>query len=203
MSLLRHDSHNWDDATSDEELVRLVQRGQREAFGVLYERHVRGVYGYSLRMLGEQEAAQDANSVVFSRALSGVSAFRAASPSGTFRRWLFAIAHNVIADELRGRRSTESLDSADLLLDSAPSPEERAISADELRTVMALLPQLSIDQGHTIALRLAGFSAVEIGEILGRPRNAIDGIHHRAVNRLKELVATGSEPANAGGFRHD
>jgi DNA-directed RNA polymerase specialized sigma24 family protein len=42
-------------------------------------------------------------------------------------------------------------------------------------------------------------SATEIGEVMGKPRNAIDGIHHRALLRLRSLVATGETAAKGGG----
>jgi DNA-directed RNA polymerase specialized sigma24 family protein len=44
-------------------------------------------------MLGTREAAEDANTEIFMRALAALPAYRA----GEFRSWLFAIAHNVVA----------------------------------------------------------------------------------------------------------
>jgi RNA polymerase sigma-70 factor (ECF subfamily) len=197
--LFRRRPTKWDETTTDEELVGWTQRGQREAFGVLYDRYLTRVYGYCYRLLGEREAAQDANSIVFTKALTALPGFRIGAASGSFRGWLFAIAHNVIADELRARRGTEQLETAEWILDPAPSPEEIAIAASERHAVLALLPRLSEDQRDVVALRLSGLTAVEIGEVLGRPRNAIDGIHHRALLRLRELVATGSSPATTTG----
>jgi RNA polymerase sigma-70 factor (ECF subfamily) len=188
--VLRRRSPQGSEATSDEELVALAQRGDREAFGALYDRYLPRVYGYCYRLLGEREAAEDANTEVFMRALAALPAYRA----GSFRSWLFAIAHNVATDELRRRRPTVPLAGALEIIDLRPSPEEAATAAMERATVLALLPQLSEVQRHVVALRLSGLSAAEIGEALGKPRNAIDGIHHRALLRLRSLVATG-EPA--------
>ena len=199
MPLFRRRPPNWDETTSDEELVGWAQRGQGEAFGVLYDRYLTRVYGYCYRLLGEREAAQDANSIVFTKALTALPGFRVGTGSGSFRGGLFAIAHNVIADELRARRGTEQLETAEWRLDPLPSPEEIAIAASERQAVLALLPRLSADQRDVVVLRLSGLTAVEIGEALGRPRNAIDGIHHRALRRLRELVATDSAPATTGG----
>jgi RNA polymerase sigma-70 factor, ECF subfamily len=202
--LFRRCLPNWDDTTPDEELVGWTQRGHGEAFGVLYDRYLTKVYGYCYRLLGEREAAQDANSIVFTKALAGLPVYRTGAADGCFRGWLFAIAHNVITDELRARRGTESLEAVEWVLDTAPSPEELAIAAAERHAVLALLPRLSADQRHVVALRLSGLTASEIGEVLGRPRNAIDGIHHRALLRLQELVVTGSAAATIqGGSGHD
>jgi DNA-directed RNA polymerase specialized sigma24 family protein len=65
-----------------------------------------------------------------------------------------------------------------------------ATAAADWSSVLALLPQLTPDQQHVVALRLSGLSAVEVGEALGKPRNAIDAIQHRALLRLRSLVAT-------------
>jgi RNA polymerase sigma-70 factor (ECF subfamily) len=180
----------WDEATPDEELVGRAQGGQREAFGVLYDRYLPRVYRYCYRLLGRREAAEDANGRVFLNALAALPAFRARS----FRAWLFAIAHNVVVDDLRARRADLPLEAAAELHDTAPSPEEEAIAVLERCTILALLPRLAEDQRHVVALRLAGLSAAEIGEALGKPRNAVDGLQHRAVLRLQALVAAGARP---------
>lgn len=170
----------------------LAQRGEREAFATLYDRYLPRIHGYCYRVLGTREAAEDANTEVFLRALAALPAYRA----GSFRSWLFAIAHNVVADELRRRRPSVSLESAANLTDRGPSTEEAATLAADWSNVLTLLPRLSRDQQQVVALRLSGLSAVEIGEALGKPRNAVDGIHHRALLRLRSLVATGETAAN-------
>jgi RNA polymerase sigma-70 factor (ECF subfamily) len=185
--LFRRHPHNWE-AMTDEELVGRAQRGQREAFGVLYDRYLNAVYGYCHRMLGDRLAAEDANSTVFTKALSALPSYQARS----FRSWLFAIAHNVIVDELRGQRVTLPLEAAGALFDPDPSPEELAITAIERQSLESLLPCLSADQQYVVALRISGLTAAEIAEAMGRPRNAIDGIQHRAINRLRELMTAGS-----------
>jgi RNA polymerase sigma-70 factor (ECF subfamily) len=191
--LFRRRPPNWDETTPDDELVRWAQRGQHEAFGVLYDRYLTGVYGYCYRLLGEREAAQDANSVVFTKALAALPGYRAGANAGSFRGWLVTIAHNVIADELRARRSTASLESAEWVIDPSPSPEERAIASSERDAVLALLPQLSPDQRHVVALRLSGLTAVEIGEALGRPRGPGVG----GVAGAPPTAAAGPSPGGA------
>ena len=195
MPLFRRRPPAWDEATPDEELVGLAQRGRREAFGALYDRYLPGVYRYCYRLLGSREAAEDANGRVFMNALAALPAFRARS----FRAWLFAIAHNVVVDELRARRDSLPLEAAAGVVDPTPSPEEVAVAAADRHAVLALLPRLAEDQRHVVALRLAGLSAAEIGEVLGKPRNAVDGLQHRALLRLRALAAAGAEPATKGG----
>jgi RNA polymerase sigma-70 factor (ECF subfamily) len=191
----RHRPPSWDAATADEDLVALAQGGEREAFAALYDRYLPRVHGYCYRMLGTREAAEDANTEVFMRALSALPAYRA----GSFRSWLFAIAHNVVTDEFRRRRPSFPLDEVTHLTDRGPSLEEVAVTMADWSSVLTLLPRLSDDQRQVVAMRLSGLSAVEIGEALGKPRNAIDGIHHRALLRLRSLVATGGPAPKGGG----
>jgi RNA polymerase sigma-70 factor (ECF subfamily) len=193
--LIRRRPRGWDVTTPDEELVERAQRGEREAFGALYDRYLGRVHGYCYRLLGEREAAEDANSAVFTRALAALPAYRARS----FRSWLFAIAHNAVVDELRRRRPELPLEAAAGLFDPAPSPEDLMLAAADRHEIIALLERLSEDQRHVVALRLSGLSAAEIGEVLGKPRNAIDGLQHRAAIRLRGLVAAGLEAAKGGG----
>src|SRR5688500_17541801 len=138
MPRYRRRSLPWDAATSDEELVAQAQRGDREAFAVLYDRYLPRVHGYCYRLLGERETAEDAATDVFMRALSALPACQA----GSFRSWLFAIAHNLIADERRRQRPTASLEAAADLADPA-SLEEAAITAADWSSVLSVLPRLS------------------------------------------------------------
>src|SRR3954447_20568291 len=92
---------------SDDELVARTLAGDREAFGVIWDRHHRRVFGYGFRLLGHAERAEDATGETFRRALAGLARYRRASG---FRSWLFAIAHNVIVDDLRTSNRIVTLD---------------------------------------------------------------------------------------------
>jgi len=168
----------------------LVVRAQadRQAFDALYVRYVERVYRYCYRRLGEPEAAADATSQIFAKAMVALPGCRAAS----FRSWLFAIAHNVLADTFRACRPEPPLEAAAEIVDPAPSPEAAAVVADERRWVVTLLAHLTPDQRQVVELRLAGLTATEIGAVLGRNRGAIDVAHNRAVNRLRVLLGVGA-----------
>ena len=183
---------------SDDDLVRLAQRGDRDAFGLLYDRYLPRVHGYCYRVLGNREGAEDATTETFIRALDGLPGCRAES----FRPWLFAIAHNVTIDILR-RQRTVSLEQVPEPVDPAAF-EDAVLTAADWERIERVLGHLSDDQRHVVALRLTGLSTAEIGESLGKTRNAIDALQHRALLRLKALVATGDAAASkdqGGGYR--
>src|SRR4051812_20006613 len=101
----------------DEEvtLVTLAKQDRR-VFAALYERHLAAVYGYCYHRLGSREAAEDATSLVFTKALAALPSLRGSS----FRGWLFGIAHHVVADVLRGTHRDLPLDVASAVWDPAP-----------------------------------------------------------------------------------
>jgi len=172
----------------DEAEALLVARAKadRHAFAPLYARYLDSVYRYCYRRLGSKEAAEDATSLVFAKALTSLPAYR----DGSFGGWLFAIAHNVVADGYRraARRSDRPLDAVGEPLDDRPSPEELAVAADERRSVRALLAELPADQRRVVELRLAGLTGAEIAAALARSVPAVKMLQLRAMTRLRQRL---------------
>ena len=123
-------------AAGDEDDAALVARAKADprAFAALYRRYVDPVYRYCYRRLGNREAAEDATGLVFARALAALPGCREES----FRGWLFAIAHNAIANEFRGARPERSLEGAEAVVDPAAGPEEAALAAEMLGVRVAV-----------------------------------------------------------------
>jgi RNA polymerase sigma-70 factor, ECF subfamily len=171
---------------ADEEMLLVARAASDpEAFAPLYLRYFDRVHAYCYRRLGNADEAADVTSVVFFRALGTIHTCR----SG-FRSWLFAIAHNALADQYRNRQPEYGLEMATQVSDRQPSPEEAAIARETEQAVSALLAELPPDQRNVIELRLAGLSSKEIGVVLGKQANAIDQAQFRAMSRLRGLVAS-------------
>jgi RNA polymerase sigma-70 factor (ECF subfamily) len=178
-----------DDTDADD--VELAARAvhDRAVFGVLYDRHAAAIFRYCYRRLGERAAAEDATSGTFVRAIEALPTFR----GGSFRAWLFAIAHSVVVDGTR-RRAERALEDTLDIVDPAASPEETAIAADERRQVVALLASLPEDQRRVIELRLAGLSGNEIAESIGKSVAAVKMLQHRAMRRFRRTLAAQTTP---------
>ncbi len=159
------------------------------AFAPLYQRYFDPVYRYCYRRLGSPEAAADATSQVFAKALAALPRYR----DGSFRSWLFAIAHNTIVDCARAARGDRPLEAAAEVADAAPTPEEASLTADRGRSLRAALVHLSPDQRRVVELRLAGLTDHEIAAVLGRSLTATRMVQVRAVARLRELLVVGAE----------
>jgi len=163
----------------------LVERARtdRRAFAVLCTRYVTAVYRYCYRRLGSREAAEDATSQVFVKALAALSTYRTYSFAG----WLFAIARNVVADAYRSRRPTEPLDAALAVADQAPTPEQSVLRVEETRELQRWLAALTPEQRAVVELRLAGLSGAEMAAALGCSLGAVKMLQLRAIARLRAV----------------
>jgi RNA polymerase sigma-70 factor (ECF subfamily) len=157
------------------------------AFAELYDRYMVSIYQYCRRRSSSIEDAEDLTSTIFTKALSGLSGFRASR--GSFRSWLFAIAHHTVVDDIRARRRIELDESRFAGTDlSGPGPESDLAEDEPVRELLALLSGLPPHYARVIELRLAGLTDGEIGHVLGRSRVAIRIVHHRALGRLRALL---------------
>ncbi len=163
------------------------------AFVALYERYVDRIYGYCHARLGSREAAEDATSEVFTRALAAIGRYE----DSLFAAWLFRIAHNVVIDSHR-RRPVAPLDAAEARPDPARGPDEAAIGRAECAAVQAALAALPADERATVELPYAGWSGEEIAARLGRSPAAVKQLRYRAMGRLRTLLArAGHAPEEA------
>ncbi|MEA2514399.1 MAG: hypothetical protein QOJ59_3886 [Thermomicrobiales bacterium] len=175
---------NANAADRDAELVARARR-DRQAFGALYDRYLDAIYHYCFVRLGNREAAEDATSLVFTKAIDGLPGYR----GGSFRSWLFAIAHNVVVDAHRAARPMEALTAAAGVTDPSPAPEELALDQDNGRAIRALLEGLSPEQREVVELRLAGLTGPEIARVLGKSHAAVRIAQFRGYTRLRALVS--------------
>lgn len=193
--------------------IAIIERAKADphAFAPLYQHYAPIVHSYCLRRLGHPEAAADATSQIFTKALTGIHRFTPdpARAGSTFRSWLFTIAHNVVIDTRRRHRGHLSLDtdrgSATLagsphLRDRAASPEELAIRSDESRRVRQLLERLPDRQRQIVELRLAGLSGAEIAGALSMSEAAVKSAQFRAYTSLRTMLHA-DEPDHTGETR--
>jgi len=183
--------------------LAIVRRAQVDpaAFAPLYERYVDAVYGYCHGRTSDRELAADLTHQVFARALSALPQFSERPRTGSFRSWLFTIAHNLLVDTHRTRREVASLDAADRaipLRDRARSPEEQAIAGEQRRALAAAMAMLTEGQRQVVELRLAGLTGPEIAVALEMGLAAVKSTQFRAYARLRDLLgdALADVPSN-------
>jgi RNA polymerase sigma-70 factor (ECF subfamily) len=161
---------------SDRDLLSEVATGDQRALGELYLRHVRPVYGMVLRVLQDDQAAEEVVHDAFLRVWRRPNAFDPLRAQ--FRTWLLTIAHRLAVDELRRRsvRSALVQRQADAEMQAqAESDPTVAAEVDEIRSAvreaMRALPGV-----QRAAIELAyfgGLSQSEIAQATGLPLGTI------------------------------
>lgn len=169
----------------------LVRRAATEpnAFGALYLRYADRVFRHCYRKLGTREAAEDATSLVFTKALAAIGRFDA--DRGTFAAWLFTIANHVLTDQFRVERHYLAVSELPEQIDPSRTPEEVAMAREQVGDLRSALSKLAPREREVIELRLAGLSSAEISEVLGCRRNTVAQAQFRAIGRLRGLLRPG------------
>jgi RNA polymerase sigma-70 factor (ECF subfamily) len=82
---------------TDEMLMVRYQRGDREAFAHLVNRHLATVFSYAFQLLGSENAATAVTEATFSSVVGRAAEFKHES---RFTTWLFGFAHAHSAHQL-------------------------------------------------------------------------------------------------------
>jgi RNA polymerase sigma-70 factor (ECF subfamily) len=135
--------------------------------------------------------AEDLASDVWLEVARGLGRFDGDEPA--FRAWVFTIARRRVIDAGRRvqRRRTDPMPPQQIDRGAdAPDEFEARLALDAALRHVARLPR---DQAEVVALRvLAGLSAEQVAEIVGKHAGAVRVLQHRALRRLaNELVAEG------------
>lgn len=175
-----------DDASVDA-LARAAANGDVLAVGRLYDELVGPIYRYVALRIRRREDAEDITQVVFERIVAGLPRYRAGrSP---FAAWAFRIARNAVIDHVRRERPTEPLNPTH---DQSDGEEVEAISlrGEQIRELRVAMGYLTPDQQEAVALRfVAGLSAEEAAQAMGRRAGTIRGLTFRAIGALRRHLS--------------
>lgn len=175
-------------ATSDEALVGLVARGDRQAMRLLFARHNVRVFRFLVRMVGNEATAEDLLNEVFLEVWRSANRFEGRSQVTT---WLLGIARFKALSDLR-RRAPDALDdeTAERIEDPADSPEAIVADSDRSAILQACIQQLS--DAHRQVIDLIYYheqSIEEVAQIIGVPPNTVKTRVFHARKRIAELMA--------------
>jgi RNA polymerase sigma-70 factor (ECF subfamily) len=173
---------------SDEALVALVARGDEDALAELYDRVGRIAYGLALRVLRNEQLAEDAVQEGFLAVWR--SSGRFVPERAKASTWILTLVHRRAVDLVRRseRRRTEPLESAPEPV--AGSTEDVAWLHLERERVQAALRKLPDQQREAIELAYyGGFTQAELAERLGQPLGTIKSRMFAGLSRLRDLLA--------------
>ncbi len=163
-------------------LVGAARRGDREAFGELYQRFAPMVHGVLLARVSRDDA-EDLVQDVFLAALRQLHTLR---EDAAFPGWLAVIARNRASDHHRRRVPSSEL-SGETPVGNGPDPE-----ALNTLAALRLLPEA---YREPLILRLVeGMTGDEIASRTGLTPGSVRVNLHRGMKQLREILAKRERP---------
>ena len=167
---------------SDAELIVGARKGDPEAYGELYRRHVGSALAAARALSRSRSDADDITSEAFARVLRALQS--GSGPEVSFRPYLVTAIRNVFYDRVRRNREEPTEDMSDevnvALLDAADRQDDGAFAA----AAFASLPERwQLVLWHT---EVEGRSVSEVAPILGLVPNAVAALAYRAREGLRQ-----------------
>ncbi len=188
------------DGTSDEEAIRGVLSGNRDAFAVLVERYQGRAFRLALRVLRNEESARDAVQDAFLKAYSALSRFQGRS---SFYTWLYRLVMNQCLDMKRRDKSDRHVEwedegTGEASADSLLPPEVAGVRFEPAASMMRqqlreriteAIGRLPDGPRETLILReVDGLSYAEIAEAQKIPKGTVMSRLHYARKQLQAYL---------------
>jgi len=187
-SLLSEKPAGHVDAGSDTGLVTAAQRGDRSAFGRLYDRFAPMVHGIMLSRV----SAADADDLVHDVFLTALRQLRSLRNASAFGGWLAQIARNRAHDYYRRGPQKDEVQ----LPDSLPGAGTESASAEaEAHAALRIIQELPEAYRETLLLRLVeGMTGPEIASRTGLASGSVRVNLHRGMKLLHERLSQKERP---------
>lgn len=184
---------------TDDQLVRAFVSGDNTAFDNLLYRYQDRVLSYILRLVKDEDVANDLFQETFVKAIMTIKQGRYQS-DGKFGAWITRIAHNHIIDHFRQEKAlaTISADNEDIdVLNrkelSEGTIEDMLIYNQTLSDVRRLVEMLPKEQRQVLMMRYYdNMSFKEIAELTGVSINtALGRMRYALINMRKQVAEAG------------
>ena len=187
---------------ADDELVRLYEDGNNDAFDVLLSRHQDKLFNYIFFLVRDEELANDLFQDTFVRAITSIRT-HSYERQGTFYAWLIRISRNLVLDQNRrvmhnvmmphefvdasGEVKVDLLDKTSLC---ERTIEDDLFLQESLHLLRFMVDRLPESQREIILLRYYDeLSFKEIAAMLHISINTALGRVHYAIRNLRRMAA--------------
>jgi RNA polymerase sigma-70 factor (ECF subfamily) len=169
---------------SDEELVRMANRGDAEAFEALYDRYRDWVCSLAYRFCGDEAAAYDVVQTTFLYLFNKFPKFTLRSKLKTF---LYPVVKHQALNLKKKAQRTEPLDSLPFEPIAADDRDEQT----DRRAIREIVGHLPESQREIVLLRYADdLNLPEISEALDLPLGTVKSRLHKAIASLRKHLST-------------
>jgi RNA polymerase sigma-70 factor (ECF subfamily) len=174
----------------DSKLVIQAAKGDKDAFGSLYERYLDEIYRYVYFRVFNHQEAEDLTETVFLKAWEALPKNRKRIKN--FRAWIYRIAHNLVIDDIRKKRP-EILEDESVVHLEQLGIESELEEKQESQALIQALAHLDHKYRQIIVLRFfSQISHAEVAQILDIDEGHVRVLQYRGLKRLRQLMDKGS-----------
>jgi len=182
-------------------LIRRAQDRDPEAYDCLVERYAPRLFGFTYRLLGSRDEAEDLVQDVFVRVVRTLDGYQ---HDGRFERWLFRIAANLARDRIRRHTRAPEMTTLDAEKhghrivrrqkgDGRPTNDDGWEGSDEAASesdrLQAALEQLPEPERQVVLLRHYGqMSFADIADMMETPLGTALARAHRGLAKLRQWM---------------
>ena len=173
----------------DGQVIKACQRGDREAFRMLFEAYKDRVFSIAVFSIGDRAIADDVTQQIFLKLFTAIGQFRGDSE---FTTWLYRMVVNACLDERRRRRRLVAWgETVAMRNPSEKKPQERQYACREIaEAVRTAISQLKPKFRLPILLKyIEGLSYDEIASVMGCSKGTVASRLNRAHGELAKRLA--------------
>jgi RNA polymerase sigma-70 factor (ECF subfamily) len=161
-------------------LLDLLRSGDRKALGQLYDRYHQHLLRYCVRLLRDEQRAEDAVQNVFLKLQTGQQNIRNGQ---SMQSWLFTVAHNEALSDINKKKSVTADDS---IVWEGDSPEDELLAKERKELIEIVLQRLHAPYREVIILR--EYERLSYEEIAGITGTTISSVKSRLFKARKALI---------------
>ncbi len=182
--------------TTDKELMKQVAARNAQALKVLYQRYEMQIFNFILRFTGSREIAQELLQETFTRLWLAAHTFD--SKRGHFKGWLYAIALNLVRNEMSKKEYTYQFLEADDMVARGQAHDDlqnqdpaAALEQGEFKaSIASALGKLESHLREVIVMKhYQHLKFREIAEVTNLPESTLKARYHKAIAELKKYLA--------------
>lgn len=168
-------------------LVEKAQKGDKDAFGQLYDQYADALYKYIYFRVPQSEA-EDLLETIFLRVWENIHQYN--KEKASFKSWIFRISHNLIVDFYRLQKSVDEL--TDIYKDERVERNPVYLTENVLNSgiLYKAFKKLKKAYSQYLILRFVNdLSNGEISTIMKKSEGSLRIIQFRALRALKKILA--------------
>jgi RNA polymerase sigma-70 factor (ECF subfamily) len=176
---------NSEPALRERAWVQRAKGGDTNAFGLLYDANVDGIYRFLYSRTQNRQFSEDLTSKVFLKAWENINSYR--YRGHPFRAWLFQIARNTLIDEHRKERDEINIEQVTEISQPSDPVDDRVAINLEVERVVIAMKKLTDEQHQVLMMKLVeGYSTREIARVMHKSSGAVRALQMRALKALQQ-----------------